>query len=97
MDDFGSGYSSFNTFKDAHVDVLKADMKFMDGLESSEKGQIVINTIVEMAKKLDMPIVVEGVETKGQYEYLRDIGCEMIQGFYFARPMAPEDFRALIK
>ena len=97
MDDFGSGYSSFNTFKDAHVDVLKADMKFMDGLESSEKGQIVINTIVEMAKKLDMPIVVEGVETKGQYEYLRDIGCEMIQGFYFARPMSPTDFRALIK
>ncbi len=97
MDDFGSGYSSFNTFKDAHVDVLKADMKFMDGLESSEKGKIVINTIVEMAKKLDMPIVVEGVETKGQYEYVKNIGCEMIQGFYFARPMPPEELRSLIK
>ena len=97
MDDFGSGYSSFNTFKDAHVDILKADMKFMDGVESSEKGKIVIQTIVEMAKKLDIPIVVEGVETEGQYEYLKEIGCEMIQGYYFSKPVSPEEFRTLIK
>ena len=97
MDDFGSGYSSFNTFKDAHVDILKADMKFMDGIESSEKGKIVINTIVEMTKKLDMPIVVEGVETEEQYEYLKSIGCEMIQGYYFSRPVPADDFRELIK
>ena len=97
MDDFGSGYSSFNTFKDAHVDVLKADMTFMDGVESSEKGKIVINTIVDMAKKLDIPIVVEGVETEGQYEYVKGIGCEMIQGYYFSRPVPPEDFRAKLK
>ncbi|WP_022760272.1 bifunctional diguanylate cyclase/phosphodiesterase [Butyrivibrio sp. AD3002] len=96
MDDFGSGYSSFNTFKDAHVDVLKADMKFMDGIESSEKGQIVINTIVEMTKKLDMPIVVEGVETEEQYEYLKSIGCEMIQGYYFSRPVPAEEFKRMI-
>ncbi len=97
MDDFGSGYSSFNTFKDAHVDILKADMKFMDGIESSEKGKIVINTIVDMAKKLDIPIVVEGVETEGQYEYVKNIGCQMIQGYYFSRPVSPTDFRNMIK
>lgn len=97
MDDFGSGYSSLNTFKDAHVDILKADMRFMDGIESSDKGKIVINTIVEMTKKLDIPMVVEGVETQGQYEFLRDIGCEMIQGYYFSRPVPPEEFRNMIK
>ena len=97
MDDFGSGYSSFNTFKDAHVDVLKADMRFMDGIESSDKGKIVINSIVEMANKLDMPIVVEGVETEGQYEYVKGIGCDMIQGFYFSRPVPPEKFKEMIK
>ncbi len=96
MDDFGSGYSSFNTFKNAHVDILKADMKFMDGIVSSEKGKIVINTIVEMTKKLDMPIVVEGVETEEQYEYLRSIGCEMIQGYYFSKPVPAEKFKELI-
>ncbi len=96
MDDFGSGYSSFNTFKNAHVDILKADMKFMDGIVSSEKGKIVINTIVEMTKKLDMPIVVEGVEPEEQYEYLRSIGCEMIQGYYFSRPVPAEKFKELI-
>ncbi|WP_029323157.1 putative bifunctional diguanylate cyclase/phosphodiesterase [Butyrivibrio sp. AE3004] len=97
MDDFGSGYSSFNTFKNAHVDILKADMKFMDGIGSSEKGKIVINTIVEMTKKLDMPIVVEGVETEEQYEYLRSIGCEMIQGFYFSKPVPADVFKSLIE
>ncbi|WP_196808784.1 putative bifunctional diguanylate cyclase/phosphodiesterase [Butyrivibrio sp. FC2001] len=97
MDDFGSGYSSFNTFKNAHVDILKADMKFMDGIVSSEKGKIVINTIVEMTKKLDMPIVVEGVETEEQYEYLRSIGCEMIQGYYFSKPVPAEKFKELIE
>ncbi|MCR5341892.1 MAG: EAL domain-containing protein [Butyrivibrio sp.] len=97
MDDFGSGYSSFNTFKNAHVDILKADMKFMDGIVSSEKGKIVINTIVEMTKKLDMPIVVEGVETEEQYEYLRSIGCEMIQGYYFSKPVSAEKFKELIE
>lgn len=97
MDDFGSGYSSFNTFKNAHVDILKADMKFMDGVSSSEKGKIVINTIVEMTKKLDMPIVVEGVETEEQYEYLRSIGCEMIQGYYFSKPVPAEKFKELIE
>ncbi len=97
MDDFGSGYSSFNTFKDAHVDILKADMRFMDGVESSEKGKIVIRTIVDMAKKLDIPIVVEGVETEGQYEYVKGIGCEMIQGYYFSRPIPPDEFKSKLK
>ncbi len=97
MDDFGSGYSSFNTFKDAHVDILKADMRFMDGIESSEKGKIVIQTIVDMAQKLDIPIVVEGVETKGQYEYVKELGCQMIQGYYFSRPIPPEEFKSKLK
>ena len=97
MDDFGSGYSSLNTFKDAHVDILKADMGFMDGIESSEKGKIVIDSIVDMAKKLDIPIVVEGVETPGQLEFLKEKGCEMAQGYLLSRPVPSTEFKEMLK
>lgn len=92
MDDFGSGYSNLNMFKDMPVDIVKIDMYFLRNIENSEKGMIVLESVVNMAKRLGLKIVVEGVETQEQYDYIRKLHCEMIQGFYFAKPMPSEVF-----
>ncbi|WP_408070898.1 putative bifunctional diguanylate cyclase/phosphodiesterase [Butyrivibrio sp. JL13D10] len=92
MDDFGSGYSNLNMFKDMPVDIVKIDMYFLRNIENSEKGMIVLESVVQMAKRLGLKIVVEGVETQEQYDYIRKLHCEMIQGFYFAKPMPSEVF-----
>ena len=92
MDDFGSGYSNLNMFKDMPVDIVKIDMYFLRNIENSEKGMIVLESVVHMAKRLGLQIVVEGVETQQQYDYIRKLRCEMIQGYYFAKPMPSEIF-----
>ncbi len=92
MDDFGSGYSNLNMFKDMPVDIVKIDMYFLRNIKNSEKGMIVLESVVQMAKRLGLKIVVEGVETQEQYDYIRKLHCEMIQGFYFAKPMPSEIF-----
>lgn len=92
MDDFGSGYSNLNMFKDMPIDVVKIDMYFLRNIENSEKGMIVLESVVQMAKRLGLEIVVEGVETQEQYDYIRKLRCEMIQGYYFAKPMPSEIF-----
>ena len=86
MDDFGSGYSSLNLLKDYRFDTLKIDMAFLAGFESNPKSREIIVTIVDMAKKLGIRTLIEGVETKQQYRFLQRIGCEMLQGFYFGKP-----------
>lgn len=86
MDDFGSGYSSFNVLKDYDFDVLKLDMKFLADFEKNENAHIIIASIVTMAKKLGVRTVTEGVETKEQWEFLKSIGCDMGQGYFFNRP-----------
>ena len=92
MDDFGSGYSNLNMFKDMPLDIVKIDMYFLRNIENSEKGLIVLESVVQMAKRLGLQIVVEGVETQEQYDFIRKLRCEMIQGFYFAKPMPSEIF-----
>jgi diguanylate cyclase (GGDEF)-like protein len=92
MDDFGSGYSNLNMFKDMPIDIVKIDMYFLRNIENSEKGMIVLESVVQMAKRLGLEIVVEGVETQEQYDYIRKLRCEMIQGYYFAKPMPSEIF-----
>jgi diguanylate cyclase (GGDEF)-like protein len=92
MDDFGSGYSNLNMFKDMPIDVVKIDMYFLRNIENSERGMIVLESVVQMAKRLGLEIVVEGVETQEQYDYIRKLRCEMIQGYYFAKPMPSEIF-----
>lgn len=96
MDDFGSGYSSLNTLKDVPVDVLKLDLKFLAGDEHTGRGGNILSSIVRMARWLDMPVIAEGVETKAQAEYLKSIGCVLMQGYYFAKPMPADDFEKLI-
>lgn len=96
MDDFGSGYSSLNILKDLPIDVLKIDMNFMADLTSTDKAANILTSIVRMAKWLDMPCIAEGVETKSQVTFLKSIGCDNIQGFYFSKPLPREDFEAII-
>ncbi|MCC0639367.1 MULTISPECIES: EAL domain-containing protein [unclassified Clostridioides] len=96
MDDFGSGYSSLNMLKDMPIDVLKLDRQFFITVEDTKKSQIVVSSIVQMAKQLDIKVVSEGVETLEQAEFLRFIGCDMAQGFLFAKPMPIEEYEKLI-
>ena len=97
MDDFGTGYSSLNMLKDLSVDVLKLDKGFMKDAANNEKGQRIVASIVQMAQSLGMKVTAEGVETDAQYRYLQSVGCDEIQGYYFARPMDREAFEELLK
>ena len=85
MDDFGSGYSSLNALKDYHFDELKIDMAFLSSFTKKSKD-ILLGTI-RMAKSINIHTLAEGVETKSQFCFLRSIGCEKIQGYYFGKPM----------
>ena len=87
MDDFGSGYSSLNNVKDYVFDVLKIDMNFLRSFDTNPKSAIVIRSIVNMAKELGLHTLAEGVETQEQYDFLREIGCEKLQGYLFSPPM----------
>lgn len=96
MDDFGSGYSSLNILKDIAVDVLKIDMKFLDGSGDDGRSENILASVVRMAKWLNMPVVAEGAERKEQVSFLHSIGCEYVQGFYFARPMPVKEYEKLL-
>ncbi len=95
LDDFGSGYSSLNMLKDIPVDVVKIDREFFNGTVNSTKGRAVITTVVDLAKNLDMEVISEGVETLEQVEFLTEINCAMVQGYYFAKPMPISSFEEL--
>ena len=92
LDDFGSGYSSFNMLKDIHVDVIKIDKEFLNHHVLTENDIEIIRHIVDIAKVLKMKTVIEGVETKEQVDVLREIGCNLAQGYYFAKPLTKEAF-----
>ncbi|MEG2085011.1 MAG: EAL domain-containing protein, partial [Clostridia bacterium] len=96
MDDFGSGYSSLNMLKDLHVDYLKIDMKFLCDLEKSSRAGCILISISRMAKWLKLPIIYEGVETVNEINFLKSIGCERIQGYYFSPPVSVSAFSILI-
>lgn len=87
MDDFGSGYSSLNLLRRLPVDVLKLDRAFFAGDADNARGRTVIAEVADLARKLDIQVVAEGVETAGQVDFLTSIGCDVVQGYYFARPM----------
>lgn len=95
IDDFGSGYSSLNTLKDVPAHILKLDMKFLDNKEASKRGGNILESVVRMAKWLDMAVIAEGVETKEQADFLKSIGCFYVQGYLYARPMPLADYEAL--
>ena len=92
MDDFGVAYSSFAMLKSIPIDVLKIDKSFLDGLLKHRRFQIILESIVDMAHKLKMLTVMEGVEVKQEVEYLREIGIDIFQGYYFSKPLSIEEF-----
>ncbi len=92
IDDFGSGYSSLNTLKDLYVDVLKIDMGFLEKTENTERSMKILRMIIELAKSLNMAVITEGVETDEQVRFLRECGCDVFQGYFFAKPMEIADF-----
>ena len=97
MDDFGSGYSSLNMLSDMPIDVLKLDMKFIRNIEKNETDRRLVNLILDIADYLDVTVVAEGVETDGQLDFLRENDCDLVQGYYFSRPLPPEEFEKLIE
>ena len=90
IDDFGTGYSSLSTLQDMPADILKIDKSFVDRIGKNEKNMI--DYILTMAKELKLTTIAEGVETKEQRDYLLEKGCDIIQGFYYAKPMPEEEF-----
>ncbi|MBU1658944.1 bifunctional diguanylate cyclase/phosphodiesterase [bacterium] len=98
IDDFGTGYSSLSYLKKFPIDVLKIDKNFIDDIsENNTNDRLLLNTILAMGKSLGLKVIAEGVEHEYQFHYLRKKDCDMIQGYYFAKPMNKEDFIALLK
>lgn len=97
MDDFGTGYSSLNMITSICFDVLKLDMKFVKNMERDEKSLKLVEIVISIAKFLNVPVVAEGVETESQLGILKSMGCQVIQGFYFSRPVPAEDFEEFIR
>lgn len=96
MDDFGSGYSSLNSLKDLPLDVIKLDGEFFRESEDLERSNRIVKNTVELAQHLNMKIVAEGIEKQSQVQFLQEIGCDLIQGFYYAKPMEVTAFEELL-
>ena len=97
MDDFGSGYSSLNMLKSVMIDVIKIDMKFLDiSNDETQKGIGILESVVNMSNSMGIPIIVEGVETKKQEEFLLGMGCHFAQGYYYYKPMPISEFEKLL-
>ncbi|MCW0823323.1 EAL domain-containing protein [Clostridioides difficile] len=96
MDDFGTGYSSISCLRDMPIDILKLDKSFLGGIEHDERSSNIAKSIVSLAKSLDLVVIIEGVESKEQAELMKQFGCDLVQGFYFARPMPAKNFLDLL-
>ncbi|MEG0314814.1 MAG: EAL domain-containing protein [Erysipelotrichaceae bacterium] len=96
LDDFGSGYSSLNILKEVPVDVIKLDKVFFKDSINSKRRNKVVCSVIALAKELNMKTVSEGIETKNQLDFLRSVGCDMVQGYIFSRPISVEEFETII-
>ncbi len=92
MDDFGTGYSSLNMLSAMPIDVLKMDRAFIRNIEHDEKNIQMVSLILGIAKSLQILVVAEGVENERQMKLLRELGCELVQGYYFSRPLQASEF-----
>ena len=92
MDDFGTGYSSLNTLRALPFNTVKLDRAFVSDSTDNQRGQIVARNTIVLAKQLGMRIIAEGVETVEQALFLRNMGCDQAQGFYYSRPMDAREF-----
>ena len=92
MDDFGSGYSSLNMLTSMPIDALKMDKAFVRNIKSGNKEMELVTLVLKIAKTLGVPVIAEGVETEDEYKLLKEAGCDIIQGYYFSKPLPPEEF-----
>jgi diguanylate cyclase (GGDEF)-like protein len=97
MDDFGSGYSSLNQLKDMPLDVLKIDMKFLSKAEDNHRAKTILRNVLRLSSDLGLFSLTEGVETEDQYNMLNQMGCNLFQGYYFAKPMSVSDYEKLVE
>ena len=97
LDDFGSGYSSLNVLKDYEFDVLKIDMRFLEDFGKSDNLRPILENIIRMAESLNMHSLAEGVETKEEYDFLKDLGCDMVQGYLFSKPLILDDLKIFLE
>ena len=97
MDDFGSGYSSLNMLCLMPIDALKIDMKFVRNIVNAGAGYRMVELVIEIAKALKVPCIVEGVEDEAQYHLMKRVGCDVIQGYYFSQPVDADHFEAFFK
>lgn len=95
IDDFGSGYSSLNMLKEVRVDALKLDRVFFESTEDDTRGKDVIQSVIQLAQALDLHTISEGVEERKQVEFLKEMNCDLIQGYVFAKPMPVPEFEEL--
>ena len=96
MDDFGSGYSSLNLLREMPVDILKIDMVFLQQAGKNPRARTIVDEVITMARRLGITSLTEGVETKAQYDGLMEMGCQLYQGYYFAKPMPIEEFEQYV-
>lgn len=96
IDDFGSGYSSLNVLKNLTIDELKLDSAFQQGGINTEREQTIVSCLIRMARLLGIQTVAEGVETEKQVLFLQRAGCDIVQGYYFSKPLSPADFKKLM-
>ena len=97
MDDFGAGYSSLNSLKEMQLDVLKIYADFFRGVEAQERGLLIVSEVIDLAKKLNMKIVAEGIESREQVDFLTEQECDLIQGYFFSKPMPIHEFEEKYK
>lgn len=96
LDDFGTGYSSISHLKDFPISAIKIDKSFVDSIISNHKIEQIVLTIIELAHRLDMHVIAEGVETEAQFKRLIELGCDYFQGYYFSKPVLEESFLNMI-
>jgi diguanylate cyclase (GGDEF)-like protein/PAS domain S-box-containing protein len=97
IDDFGTGYSSFSYLSKMPLDYLKIDRTFIKNLTTSKNDRVITSAIINMAHSLSLGVIAEGVEEIGQYKYLKEANCDLIQGYYFGKPLTSEEFTQLLK
>jgi EAL domain-containing protein (putative c-di-GMP-specific phosphodiesterase class I) len=96
IDDFGAGYSSLNLLKDMATDVIKLDKEFFGHDNMQREEQIIVSSIISMAKQLNMKVLSEGVETQNQSDFLKSVLCDMAQGYLYSKPIPVAEFEKLI-
>ena len=96
LDDFGTGYSSLNYLKRLPIDTLKIDKSFVDNITVDAKDEIIAKAIIELAHKMDLEIIAEGVEYAQQFNFLKKHKCDKLQGFLFSKPVSAEEFQQLL-